>query len=300
MKTVFATVLTGEEYTKRYFPSFYQSIKNAYKEDFDLFIATDSIELIEKYEVENVNLIKVDALDEKDYTKKASRKVDSYQKLFNKISLKYPENTNLCFLDSDTCIIKSIDHYFKFDFDIGFTFYHNHMTPYGDVSYTQKGYNRLNSGVVLSKLNKNSESFFKTWKKITNDFIENGSPLKKEFMGEDQDSLAYIVGINYINVEGKNIRTFAPNFSGKNLIQIEDNVVKVLGFTCRKLNEPESVKEITENSHIIHYKGGWRKILEKDDINWDLFKSSARKKENSINQYNIWFNNRKLFFNKGE
>ena len=295
MKTVFASVLTGKDYTERYLPSFYQSIKSIYNNDFELFIATDNISFIKNYNIKNINLVEVESFDDKDYTKKASRKVNSYQKLFSKISLKYPDDTRLCFLDSDTCVIKNIDNYFKYDFDVAFTFYHNHMTPYGDASYTNKGFNRLNSGVILSKLNKNSKSFFKVWKKITNDFIENGSPLNKEFMGEDQDSLAYIVGTKQINVNGTPVRTFLPNFATKNLVKLEDSIVKITGFTCRELNEPESVKTIPENCHIIHYKGGWRKILEKDEIDWGNFSTSARKKENSIHQYNVWIKNRKEF-----
>ena len=286
---IFVTVANGKDYIETYFPSFYQSISSSYeKDDYIIYVATNFPDH-DYFKRKNVRIISFENVSNyKDYTKNASQKTFYYREVFEQLYDTF-ENCNACFLDVDTCVIRNIKNYFMFDFDIGYTFYLNHMTPYGDTTYTKSNFNRLNSGVVLVKINKASRNFMNQWHELTNNFILNGSPLNKEFMGEDQDSIAYMVGTKKL---GDSL-FFLPSFGSLNIVDIFGQKVKILGFTCRELNEPESTASINNDCHIIHYKGGWRNIL--PEPSWSLVEDSPRKKENSIAQYNVWKNYRKDF-----
>ena len=75
----------------------------------------------------------------------------------------------------------------------GFTFYKNHITPYGDRSFTRNKRNRVNCGVMLCRASSQSKSFFKEFASVTRKFVEEKNPLNDEFLAPDQDAFMWIL-----------------------------------------------------------------------------------------------------------
>lgn len=161
----------------------------------------------------------------------------SSKTLFWNLAAKKFKDQNLCFVDVDTLVIKDIRQFFEPGFDVAFT-YKDEACP-------------LNTGVLLCK-GKLFPIFFKNWLTRTLEIINDPALLSRSvsakfpFGGADQMSFYQI--INYT-------RTI-----DKYEINLEDKKIIFHGIACGLLNETRSTN-ITEDTHIIHYKGGWQPIL---------------------------------------
>jgi len=263
----------GEEYYKNYLTACLQSILDIYGSKINISIILSSIS------IQSINYIKrkipwVRILNGIDISTGAHEDIAA-QKINNGWipALKTIKNgEKIIFLDADTILVKNIDNYFEKDYDIGYTYYKDHFTPYGDTSFTPKGYNRINTGVLLVNKSEKVVEFLLEYAMLTNEFLRNGSPFSKEFGAYDQDALIWLLCNGNLN-----------NISHP---QTRYKEIKLFGFKCSELNECESV-QLSKNTHIVHYKGGWRKIIPKG--NWDSVINTPREEKNSRELYNIWY-----------
>ena len=171
-----------------------------------------------------------------DFDSDPIKRISSKTYLWNFAAQNYPHRY-LCFLDVDTLVIKNIQHFFDQDFDIAYT-YKRDQFP-------------LNTGVMLCKGEK-YPIFFKLWEKMTIKIINNSELFGKAnspqhpYGGSDQMSL----------FEMLQYKSGQRNYN----LMIDDQNIIFKGIPCEVLNETSS-REITETTHIIHYKGGWQPIL---------------------------------------
>jgi len=261
----------GENYYKYYLSACLQSILDIYGDTVNIIlniskVSNSSINYIKK-KIPWVKIINGMVIDDKSHEDMAAQKI----KKGWLTSIKSIKNgQRILFIDADTVLIKNIDNFFNTEFDIGYTYYENHLTPYGDSTFTSNGYNRINTGVLLVKYSSNVKRFLVEYANKTNYFLNNESPFKKEFGAFDQDAFAWFLCNGDLNHLSHPINHY--------------NGLRFYGFTCKELNECESVP-ISDKTHIIHYKGGWRNIIPHGK--WNKIKS-VRNKSNSQEQYNIW------------
>lgn len=266
MKINFIFYVNQKKFLEHYLYPCIQSIFDIYNKNCEIYVAYSNCSPDILKNISNIHLISVN-----NNNKNPAAKINSgWLPILGKIK----NNENIAFLDADTILIKDISHFFENDFDIAYTYYSNHHTPYGDQSFTCSGYNRINTGVMLAKKNKRLTNFFNNYSKTVLNFFKNGSPLKNEFMAIDQDALMW----ELISQNRNNLKDFQHTSR-----HVSDALVRP--FTCAELNDPES-RPVIDETHIIHYKSGWRAII--PNGNWESVSHSPRKKENSLEQYLIW------------
>jgi hypothetical protein len=263
----------GEDYYKNYLTACLQSILDVYGNKINLSIIISNISYSSindlKRKIPWAKILYGNAITIGAHEDSAAQKINNGWIT----ALKTVKNgEKILFIDADTVLLKKIDNYFEKDFDIGYTYYKDHSTPYGETSFTPNGFNRINTGVMLVKKSIKVVEFFIEYAKLTNEFLINGSPYKKEFGAFDQDALVWFL----CNGNLKNISH--PKAIYKEIV--------FFGFKCNELNECESVP-LSTNTHIIHYKGGWRKII--PDGDWDSVLKTPREEKNGKEFYNIWF-----------
>jgi hypothetical protein len=182
------------------------------------------------------------------------------------------KNTRLVLMDADMLVLKDISHFFDDHFDVGYTYFDNHFTPFGDASKTQSGkHTRLNTGIVLVKHIDNVLGFFRNWTNITLEILKkNNLKLIEEWGAADQAALAVII-----------------NTDDHSQTICKDGVV-LKGIACRDLNETEC-RPISKDTCVIHYKGRWRPVL--PDGTWDRLTEEQRVTRNETicaEQYYLW------------
>lgn len=291
-KINFVTYCMGNDFAKNYLGPFIQSLIDIYRDNFNLVLTYSNVKNEELDKIENKvkNLTLIESINghlKRAPSTPAHKIEESWTPSVNMLG----EGEKITLIDCDTIVIKPIDHFFDLDFDLGYTFYKDHVTPYGDVSKTSKGNNRINTGVMLCKNSNALKKFFKEYLRVTAAFLRGGSPLANEFMATDQDSLMWM-----LSEEGKNWeRPYSDLINLKWLAKYENEQnktyeLKVKTFSCKELNEPESIGKPTEETHIIHYKGGWRAII--PEPNWEQLNKNknkgARTEQNSLALYEIW------------
>lgn len=190
------------------------------------------IDLITKV-FSKVDFVKVDFKISSDPIKRISSKTIFWEHATNI----YPDQ-ELCLLDSDMLVLKDISNFFSSPADIIFT--------YKDGLYP------LNTGIMLVKNTKKIANFFSIWKKRTIEILNNKEDFDKAnslsfpYGGADQMSFYNIIGYR------KNVNDY--------LVKVGDDYLKFNGIPCAILNETRSVP-VGSQTHVIHYKGGWRSIL---------------------------------------
>jgi hypothetical protein len=170
----------------------------------------------------------------------------------------YP-NDMLCFIDCDTLIVRPIDKFLTDDFDLIFT--------WKDEPFP------LNTGVVIVRDGRTGEAFFNEWAARTERIVADPAALSFACGvsgGADQHSFRELMG--FTNYDGR----FRRKVAGR------DFVFK--GVPCQFLNETNSVP-ITEDTHIIHYKGGWQPII----LRGQDF-SESRPEHQGREMYDLWMN----------
>ncbi|MCF7866685.1 hypothetical protein K9L67_00950 [Candidatus Woesearchaeota archaeon] len=151
-------------------------------------------------------------------------------------AIKLIPKENLCFLDVDTLVLKDISGVFKKDFDVGFTYKNEHYP--------------LNTGVLFIKRNRKTIKFFNEWKNQTFNIIKNKELFdianSKEWPYGGSDQMSFYKLIDY----KKDLKTY----------ELKMNKIKLCAFECSEYNVTKS-KKINEKQKIIHYKGGWQRVL---------------------------------------
>ena len=139
----FIFYINGEEYLKNFLYPCIQSIFDIYNKNCEIYVGYSNCNTEKLNNISNVHLVPVD-----NNNKDPAAKINSgWLPVLGKIK----NNENIAFLDADTILIKDISHFFENDFDIAYTYYLNHHTPYGNRSFTRSGFNRINTGVMLAK-----------------------------------------------------------------------------------------------------------------------------------------------------
>ena len=146
----------------------------------------------------------------------------------------------LFFMDADMLVLRKIGPLLS-------SFFHT------DVVYTfRQGQFWINSGVLACRQHAQMADFFKLWREKTQEILNNkflfaqANDKQLHYGGADQMSLQKILGYS---VE-KNACS----------VPILTDSIRFSGIECGYLNETHS-RPITEKTHVIHYKGGWRDIL---------------------------------------
>jgi len=197
-------------------------------------ICRDRIILLKKA-FPSINFVKSDIDIQGDIIKRISSKTKLWEMAVEKYS-----GDNLCLLDSDTLVLKDIAKFFEKDFDVLFTEKHKEIIP-------------LNTGVMLIKNSEKVLLFFRFWRQKTSDILEDKDEREKAnntkdypYGGADQMSLYQILEYK------RNINRYIKS--------IQNEKLTFQAMPCYILNETRSCP-ITKDTHIIHYKAGWRPIL---------------------------------------
>lgn len=145
------------------------------------------------------------------------------------------QDNPLCFIDTDTLVLKPIDAFFETEIDVTFT-WDNRVRP-------------INSGVLLLRQGRVGNTLFPYWIDLTEKIEANQH--QREFArifswSAEQHALREMVG--FVNYD----RTIEIN--------IEGQLVRFKGIEGTYLNET-TCKPVSENTHIVHYKGGWQPVL---------------------------------------
>ncbi len=146
---------------------------------------------------------------------------------------------HIVFLDVDMLVEKDISHFFtEYSADVFFT--------YKDEIYP------INGGIALTRASESTAAFFNEWAKKTDVILADPS-LKRmsisrqyPYGAPDQMALNQLIGYS----RDKTIYT----------VTIDGFDISVHGIPCNTLNETNSCP-ITDDMHVIHYKGGWHSIL---------------------------------------
>jgi hypothetical protein len=193
-------------------------------------VSNHEIDLL-KTSFPKVTLLKsTQSIEEQDMRKKIPLKL----RLWSQACEKYPDNI-LYLIDCDTVLCSDLTGFIKEDYDILYT-WKNEFFP-------------LNTGFMIVKSNNKVREFMRLWLKMTEETIENPVEFEEGIKingGISQHTFAKI--INTQSYDGITER----NINGK--------AIRFKGVECKYLNETNCVP-ITQDTHIIHYKGGWHPIL---------------------------------------
>ena len=275
----FFTSVTGDQFAKTYLGVLLQSIDELYETTCNIAISFSDLSnnIIREFhaKIPHAKWFKSQKRwSARLHRDRAAKKLQAGWMPF----VKRAENNFVVLLDADMLVLRDIRPFFEEQFDIGYTYFDNHLTAYGDVSATKSGNHiRLNTGIILIKNILKARPFFEQWTNTTTNLLKaNDLDLIEEWGAADQAALAQILNTNNHS---------RPVFIG-------DLTFK--GFPCRYLNEAECVP-VNDDSYIIHYKGRWRPIL--PDGNFERLSEEQRKTRNKkicYEQYLLW----KDFYNR--
>jgi hypothetical protein len=145
----------------------------------------------------------------------------------------------LFFMDTDMLVLKDIRPLLE--------------TISGDILYTyRQGQFWINSGILACRKHPEMAHFFTQWREKTQAILNDpilfaqANDKKLHYGGADQMSLQQL--LNY-SIEKNNYTLPTTTLP-----------LQFTGVNCEYLNETYS-RPVTEKTHVIHYKGGWRDIL---------------------------------------
>lgn len=147
----------------------------------------------------------------------------------------YPEDA-ICFTDSDILFVRPIHRFLSDDFDILFT--------WKPETYP------INTGFMLLRNGRIGERFFSEWVRLIEAVVGDPARLEEALKmsgAADQHTLRTLIG-------------FRDNYDGLFERQLAGQTFVFKGVPCRFLNET-NCRPITDDTHVIHYKSGWHRIL---------------------------------------
>ena len=162
------------------------------------------------------------------------------------------EAAPVLFIDCDTLLVRPVTTIFdREDFDVCFT-------------WKEDGF-PLNSGVMPARNTDALKAFLREWNAHTQAILANSAEeamARQAFGAADQLALAQLVCRGAVMEADKasdlDRRTAA--YDGAYVSDRSGNPLRLLGVNCRLLNETRCVP-IDEQTHVIHYKSGWHRIL---------------------------------------
>lgn len=170
------------------------------------------------------------------------------------------------FIDVDTLVVRDISRYADGKWDIA-------ITTRDSVPYP------INTGVVLLRMNAETRSrirdFFALWANRARDILADPEQTRRARMRNypygaiDQMALYELLGYK--------------RGHDSYVVETRSGSVSVNAIDCRFLNEIESVP-VTEDTHIIHYKGTWQPVL----IDGYNFLHKERTLDKSLKMYEIY------------
>jgi len=134
----------------------------------------------------------------------------------------------------------------------------------------------INTGVILCRNTEHTISFFDLWRdetiKIINtpELFSIANSINHHYGGADQMSICSIFEYE------KQKKRYD--------IRINNDMLTIKPIHCKVLNETNST-QITEQTHIIHYKGGWQPVL-LEGMNF----TKDRTRDNSKDMYLLYLN----------
>jgi len=144
-------------------------------------------------------------------------------------------DTKIVFIDTDTLVLKSIENLISGSYDFLFT--------WKDEVYP------INTGVIAVRNGKRVLPIITEWVTRIEKIISNQQDLNLALVrsgAADQHALREIIG--YINYD----RPFIRQINGEEYL--------FRGVNCQLLNET-NCSVISEDTHVIHYKGGWHPLI---------------------------------------
>ena len=200
----------------------------------------------------------------------ASAKTLPWKKLYEEHA---EAGDELLLCDVDVVHLRSVERYFRDDFDVAYTYYSTpHPVAAGPDPSTMFG-PRLNSGVILAKAGPGARAFFRRWEQLTR---RVRPPLS--FGGHDQDSLAWLL-------TGQSRRGRIRSLPKRVRLSIGRVPVRIQGYPCKELNEPEAIGRIRRYTHILHFKGEWKPLLQHG---WKAMRGTLRDEPFASEQYEVW------------
>jgi len=256
----FVTTVYGEKHASLLFPCIYSILKanNNYK----------VLVLYQDVQKKIINSIKFRykgrvKFVEVDFDLSGGKyQVISKKMIFWNEAIDYIEDGNICFIDSDTVMLKPIDKIVEtIDADIIFTV-KNERIP-------------INTGVVIIKSKNKAKKFLKVWKDATIKIIENPNLLNKSldktlpYGGCDQMSLYELINYEREKIDYK--------------LFIDGLSIKLKAYSCRILNHTMRGEDLTKTK-ILHFKTPWQ----------DRIFTGKKLRSNEIYKYKLYFKYLKL------
>ena len=150
-----------------------------------------------------------------------------------------PEGEPVCFLDVDTLVYRPLEHFFtQYSADVIFT-------------WRESGF-ELNTGVLLGRAGPVLRAFFAAWRAETMAILRDSPRLAQAndarlpYGASDQMALHQML-------------QFTPG-QREYVREIDGHTVRFYGEHTDVLNETRSTP-LTEQTHVLHFKGGWQPIL---------------------------------------
>lgn len=172
-----------------------------------------------------------------DYSLNLARRISS-KTLAWKHALNISTSKYLFFLDSDMLVLKELSWLTKTEADI--------------VISKTGSFFPINSGVVYCHNTKSVHDFFKKWAEKTISIINSPqlfsqvNDKRQPFGGADQMALIKLI-------------KYSPNQNIFNYVSGHSKL-RIASLPCKQINEIQSTS-ITADTHVVHFKGGWRHIL---------------------------------------
>jgi hypothetical protein len=265
----FYTNIFGDTYIP-YLKSLLVSVERLYKDEVKTVVVYDNISELEilliKKNYPSVSFISDELilLDSNSIHHLIANKSKGWANFITSLN----DEDKVIFLDVDTNLLKS-DIWNVFDdykFDLSLTIYNS-------------GYS-LNTGVIFLNVNKNSKILFQKWSEQVFDIFKSNTDdqirlINKNFGAVDQFVFYKLAELRQDRLIGD---LYSVKVDDENIVQI-----KLLDGNIFNLINSNNYNY---NTKVIHFKSGWRSILNKTS-----FFNINRKFSTSVVQYGIWYDN---------
>ncbi|MGV3531518.1 MAG: hypothetical protein ACO1QR_04055, partial [Chthoniobacteraceae bacterium] len=174
-----------------------------------------------------------------DFTRDRIQRISSKTLAWEQALRRQPADEKLILLDVDTLVIRDLSPVVAGDdWDVLFT--------WKDEQFV------LNTGVLVCRVNAATRAFFTVWKEHTLGILsdparyEVANDSRNPYGASDQMALHEVLGYELGRTDYE--------------VAVEGGPARLRGVPCAVLNETNSCP-VTEQTHVIHYKGGWQPIL---------------------------------------
>ena len=167
------------------------------------------------------------------------RRIASKMRSWSRAVAEHEQDEILVLADADTLILRDVSGFIS-----------NHTA---EVVFTTKPENvPVNTGVMLAKAGPAATAFFRELERRTVEILESPDLYQQandpalSYGAADQMALMQLVGFDRGRIDYE--------------VALGDRTIRLRAEPCSRLNETNS-RPLTDEIHIIHYKGGWQPIL---------------------------------------